>query len=342
MYIWAHSLCCIHNESAVVTYLCVSSQRVCHIYMKTHMSDLYIYMQKYIRMLQWQIFCVCGTKNVPYIHEDTYVLSICKNTYVCYNGRFIVYAAQRMCHIDMKTYMSYLYAEIHTYVTMEDLLCMRHKECAIYSWRHIGFLCHVTTVKNVPLWHGYVTMVQHTATHIYVWHTTMVQHTLQHTYMSDTSRWCNTLQHTYMSDTSKLCNTLQHTYMSDTSKWCNTLQHTYMSDTSPWCNTLCNTHICLTHHDGATHCNTHICLTSILYVQHTTKNVPLGYTYVYNVPLGYTYVFFFTSQWHKKNWDIRMYLYKNTYVYPNGTYRVAKTHRIPYLYRSFSAKVTYI
>jgi len=25
-----------------------------------------------------------------------------------------------------------------------------------------------------------------------------------------------------------------------------------------------------------------------------------------------------------------------------GSYRVAKTHRIPYLYRSFSAKVTYI
>ena len=29
-------------------------------------------------------------------------------------------------------------------------------------------------------------------------------------------------------------------------------------------------------------------------------------------------------------------------VFTNGRYRVAKTHRIPYLYRSFSAKVTYI
>ena len=43
---------------------------------------------------------------------------------------------------------------------------------------------------------------------------------------------------------------------------------------------------------------------------------------------------------HSKESYIYMYLY--IYIYTYTRYRVAKTHRIPYLYRSFSAKVTYI
>jgi len=61
-----------------------------------------------------------------------------------------------------------------------------------------------------------------------------------------------------------------------------------------------------------------------------------SYVYIHSLSLIYTY----------------MYIACDSCLYVVGTvcditgiverYRVAKTHRIPYLYRSFSAKVTYI
>ena len=46
----------------------------------------------------------------------------------------------------------------------------------------------------------------------------------------------------------------------------------------------------------------------------------------------------------KKNLDLRGACPNNSFDFGalRACYRVAKTHRIPYLYRSFSAKVTYI
>jgi len=125
-----------------------------------------------------------------------------------------------------------------------------------------------------------------------------------------TATHCNTLQHT-----ATHCNTPQHT-----ATHCNTLQHT-----ATHCNTLQHT---------ATHCNTLVCgyytlkenLNSWCCIW--SASVSRFFQYIWaTVTTRFPPPFFWSSTWIS---DAAL------------GYRVAKTHGIPYLCRSFPAKVTYI
>ena len=99
-----------------------------------------------------------------------HALSICRNTYVCHNGRFTVYAAHRMCEIYMKTYVSSLPCHHGQECTIVTCVC---DNGATHSATHCNTLCN--TLQRT---------LQHTATHSATHCNTLcntLQHTLQHT-----------------------------------------------------------------------------------------------------------------------------------------------------------------
>jgi len=155
----------------------------------------------------------------------------------------------------------------------------------------------------------------------------MVQHT-----SNKTAPHCNVLQHnaTHRRHHRRLrawptqngrCVALQHTAthyntLQHTTTHCNTLQHT-----ATHYNTL--QHTAVHKMEGVLHCNT---------LQHTTTHCnTLQHTATRYNTLQHTTTHCNILQYTK--WKVQ-----HRAVY----YRVAKTHRIPYLYRSFLAKEPYI
>ena len=189
--------------------------------------------------------------------------------------------------------------------------------------------------------------LQHTATHC-----NTLQHTALHCNTSATIRthhrltaahcWhvchnathCNTLQRTAthcnaLQRTATHCNTLQHicNYTHTSSSHCSTLQpYTH----SIVLNTHCR-HVC----HAATHCNT---------LQHTATSLIGAHIHV-SVPrcliirpiMCQWVVLMYSKTGHElvfaDIWRIDVIMHTS--------YRVAKTHSMPYLYRSFSAKEPY-
>ena len=135
-------------------------------------------------------------------------------------------------------------------------------------------------------------------------------HTIEHTH-KHTHTHTNTITHdecleqSVQTHTATHCNTLQHT-----ATHCNTLQHT-----ATHCNTL--------HHTASWQLCSHIIAVSMCLM------TPIGVVF---------YVLHFSASWHTHDRTHRHHQWCACHIW----YRVAKTHRIPYLYRSFSAKEPYI
>ena len=175
--------------------------------------------------------------------------------------------------------------------------------------------------------------------------------------LRNTATRCNTLQHTATHYNTLPCSSLSlhqwHALCSacHLAQHCNTLQHTTTHRTTPHhtdvlfslllsaasaspCSTSCATQVLVRENiklqRAATHCST---------LQHTAAHCStLQHTTTHCNTLRHTA----TAQhryWLAKILDLRVRVREDR---RHGVYRVAKTHRIPYLYRSVSAKVTYI
>jgi len=72
---------------------------------------------------------------------------------------------------------------------------------------------------------------------------------------------------------------------------------------------------------------------------HTNQHTYVCMIYIYMYKYLYVIINIYHAEAHECVYNTCIWVYISMYIH---TYRVAKTHKIPDLYRSFSAKVTYI